>query len=265
MCRLILLLERERKRINAWYSIYANNQEKKSSICSESSFMILVRTLAITVLEVEAAKKYLMVAYVIVYGSNNMLAMNTVSRKIMFSIKLENELSHMAIMPNGTQACVLHRGDKASMMDMISYRTISPPLSISHSSTVAISPKGDRVYIMNVTTSEVFIVDPANNRVIGTIFVENGMTRHDGIAVTPGGTCICVTNCNRGTVSFINAITREVFPISVGKQPIRVAVAPNGKQAYVVNCGDSTVSVIDTTTYKVLLLSVLDAVLVALP
>ena len=67
-----------------------------------------------------------------------------------------------------------------------------------------------------------------------------------GLAVTPDGKHVYVTNFLGSTVSVIDTATRAVSAtIPVGPLPILVAVTPDGTHAYVSNQGDDTVSVID--------------------
>jgi YVTN family beta-propeller protein len=72
-----------------------------------------------------------------------------------------------------------------------------------------------------------------------------------GVAVTPDGSKVYVTNLNN-TVSVIAAATNAVSAtISVGNGPVGVAFTPDGSKAYVTNQFDHTVSVIATATNTV--------------
>ena len=72
-----------------------------------------------------------------------------------------------------------------------------------------------------------------------------------GIAVTPDGRRVYVTNLNN-TVSVIATATNAVSAtISVGNGPVGVAFTPDGSKAYVANQFDNTVSVIATVSNTV--------------
>jgi YVTN family beta-propeller protein/VCBS repeat-containing protein len=76
-----------------------------------------------------------------------------------------------------------------------------------------------------------------------------------GIAITPDGTRVYVSNFDDDTVSVIDTTTTPntvVATIPVGDEPIDVAITPNGSWAYVTNSADNTVSVINTADYSVL-------------
>jgi YVTN family beta-propeller protein len=76
----------------------------------------------------------------------------------------------------------------------------------------------------------------------------------NGIAITPTGQYIYVTNEYDESVSVIDAATKPVVfaSIPVGKYPQGVAVAPNGEYAYVANESSDSVSIIDTDTNTVI-------------
>ena len=72
-----------------------------------------------------------------------------------------------------------------------------------------------------------------------------------GVAVTPDGSKVYVTNLNN-TVSVIATAANAVSAtISVGNGPVGVAFTPDGSKAYVANQFDHTVSVIATASNSV--------------
>jgi len=71
-----------------------------------------------------------------------------------------------------------------------------------------------------------------------------------GVAVTPDGTKVYVTNYYENNVSVIDTTTNNfIAMVNVGRGPLGVAVTPDGKDVYVANNGEgsNTVSVINTT------------------
>jgi len=71
-----------------------------------------------------------------------------------------------------------------------------------------------------------------------------------GVAVSPDGSKVYVTNDDASTVSVIDTATNTVttIPLGSGAGPDGVAVTPDGSKVYVANEGLNTVSVIDTAT-----------------
>jgi YVTN family beta-propeller protein len=74
----------------------------------------------------------------------------------------------------------------------------------------------------------------------------------NGVAVTPNGSFVYVTNYADGTVSVIATSSNTVVAtVTVGSSPNGVAVTPNGSFVYVTNYFDGTVSVIATSSNTV--------------
>jgi YVTN family beta-propeller protein len=93
-------------------------------------------------------------------------------------------------------------------------------------------------------TGTVSVISTATNKVTSTISV--GLDPA-GVAVTPNGAYVYVTNYNSRSVSVISAATNTVTStITVGDQPYGVGITPNGKYAYVATW--DKVSVISTPT-----------------
>jgi YVTN family beta-propeller protein len=74
-----------------------------------------------------------------------------------------------------------------------------------------------------------------------------------GVAVTPDGSEVFVTNQGSNTVSVIDTATNTVTAtIPVGIEGSGVAATPDGSKVYAVNTRDNTVSVIATATNTVI-------------
>jgi len=79
-----------------------------------------------------------------------------------------------------------------------------------------------------------------------------GFSYPSGVAVTPNGRFVYVTNIGSSSVSVISTATNTVTAnVSVGSQPGDVAITPNGEYAYVTDYGSDSISVINTATNKV--------------
>jgi YVTN family beta-propeller protein/autotransporter-associated beta strand protein len=115
---------------------------------------------------------------------------------------------------------------------------------------VAATPDGRFVYVANVVSNTVSVINADTNLASSTIPVG---TRPFGIATSSDAQFAYVSNSFDNTVSVINTATNTVIgsPISVGLQPFGIAVTPNGSAVYVANDQGNTVSVIDTATKTV--------------
>jgi bacillolysin len=105
-------------------------------------------------------------------------------------------------------------------------------------------------------TQTVSVIDTSTNVVITTVNAGTGCfcVGPDGVAVTPDGALVYVTNELDNTVSVIRTATNSVIAaIAVGNGPSAVVVSRDGTRAYVLNGSSSTsVSVIDTSTNAVI-------------
>jgi len=125
--------------------------------------------------------------------------------------------------------------------------------------TVNVVPKGSLApsyaYITNFNSNSVTVINTANNTFKDTVPVGK---KPLGIAVSPDGTRVYVTNANygdSGTVSVIDTARNEVTAtVDVGYKhsPSGVAVTPDGKRLFVANRDINGVSVIDTSTNTVI-------------
>ena len=114
---------------------------------------------------------------------------------------------------------------------------------------VAISPDGKTLYVANIASNKVSVVDAATNAVTATIAVGQGPS---AVIVSPNGAYAYVGNRDAGTVSVINTATDQVTAtVTVGSSPMGLAIAPDGTHVYVANRDAGTVSVINTATNQV--------------
>ncbi len=122
----------------------------------------------------------------------------------------------------------------------------SSPMSVGVAQSA--SSEATYAYITNGGSNTVSVIDTATNTVIATVNVGD---RPQGVAVSPDGTVVYVTNYG-GTVSVIDTATNTVTStVSVGTNPNGIAVTADGEKVYVTNYGGNTVSVIDTASNTV--------------
>ena len=115
---------------------------------------------------------------------------------------------------------------------------------------VAISPNGARLYVTNLGSDSVSVIDTATNAVVATIPVGAGPW---GVAVSPAGNHVYVSNTaeapngapKENTVSVIDTSTNvEVTTLPpVGQNPM--GLVATASHVYVAHAGSDLVSVID--------------------
>jgi YVTN family beta-propeller protein len=139
----------------------------------------------------------------------------------------------------------------------IATQTVTNMIAVDPSSgavpfNLTISPDGTKLYIVTANGTEqgtLQVVDPVAGTILDSIMLGDSPA---GIAITPDGRQIYVSNQVDDTVSVIDTATDGVTAtIVVGKSPFGLAVTPNGGQVWVANEVDNTVSVIDTATNQV--------------
>lgn len=118
---------------------------------------------------------------------------------------------------------------------------ISATITVTPVSTgFAFVPWGDEVRVMNTESHELVKTIP-----VGTTAL--------GVAVSPDGTKVFISNSESNTVSVINVNTLDVVAtIAVGAGPTELVVSADGIRVYVLNVIHSTVSVINTASNSVI-------------
>ncbi|MFY9983851.1 MAG: YncE family protein [Chthoniobacterales bacterium] len=119
---------------------------------------------------------------------------------------------------------------------------------------VVVSPNSETVYVANIGSASVSVINAATNTVTFTISVGN---TPDGLAITPDGTTLYVANNADNTVSVIATSNNSVTAtVAVPERPAGPVVSPDGTQVYVSHPYlphqyKSTVSIIDTANNQV--------------
>ncbi|HXO18183.1 MAG TPA: GH92 family glycosyl hydrolase, partial [Candidatus Dormibacteraeota bacterium] len=107
----------------------------------------------------------------------------------------------------------------------------------------ALSPDGNRLYVVNLGGNSVSIVDTLRQRVTATVKTGGSPS---GIALTPDGRTLWIANGDDGTIAPIDtASLQSGEAIRVGSRPRAIAISPTGTTLYVSNGGSNTVSVVD--------------------
>jgi len=105
-----------------------------------------------------------------------------------------------------------------------------------------------------ISGNNISVIDTATDKVVDTMEIESGL----GVAVSPDGTKVYVTNNRDNTVSVIDtSISKVIATINGLSSPYAIAFTPDGKKIYITNNDgavfrNGTVSVIDTGTNTVM-------------
>ncbi|CAN5614745.1 hypothetical protein BH11MYX1_BH11MYX1_46230 [soil metagenome] len=135
-----------------------------------------------------------------------------------------------------------------------------PIVVATHSSSIALSPRGDRLYVVNADADSISVIDPRSRELVTEIALGAPVLDEDGtftpsvmpraLALSPHGEMLYVTGERAGALFAIDLATSQVRSIEVGSEPIGVLVAPDGS-VFVACSQDNTIVRIDATTLTV--------------
>ncbi len=122
---------------------------------------------------------------------------------------------------------------------------------------VAIDPLGQFLYVALQGDGKLIVMNASAGTILGSIQLESGLA---GVAVSPDGKRVYVTNTSSGTVSVVDVdsvartwtLNRRV---TVGSMPVGVSVSSDSSRVYVANSNGASLSVINTGNFVVTPLS----------
>ncbi len=126
-----------------------------------------------------------------------------------------------------------------------------------HSSSIAVTPDGAFVYVVNADSDSVSVIDTASRSLVREIALGpapslDARGRFEpavnprALALSPGAQRLYVTGLRSGDVSIIDLVTNRVTTrVSVGSEPAGVVVSPDERSVYVACAMDATVVRID--------------------
>lgn len=120
--------------------------------------------------------------------------------------------------------------------------------SVSHQ--LVPTPDGSKLYVANIGSGSVTVIDRAANSVVS---IPTGAGA-EGIDASPDGREVWVTNRSADTVSIIDTETDTVIADfnSGGAFPIRARFTPDGREVYVSNANSGDVAVFDAQSRELL-------------
>jgi YVTN family beta-propeller protein len=129
----------------------------------------------------------------------------------------------------------------------------APDIPVSHS---------DRVYSADQYSNTVSVIDPADNKLLGSIHLGNaspsslsplytGQLLVHGLGFSPDRRTVDVVSIGSNSVTFIDTATNSVKHISyVGRSPHEAFFTPDGTEVWVTVRGENYIQVLDGTTFE---------------
>jgi YVTN family beta-propeller protein len=136
--------------------------------------------------------------------------------------------------------------------------TPPPRATATHSSSIALSPSGDRLFVVNADADSVSVIDPVARKLVAEVALGTPVLDSNG-AFTPSvmpralavaGTTLYVTGERAGALFAIDLASLKVRSVAVGSEPIGVLVAPDGG-VFVACSQDNSVVRVDPASFAV--------------
>ncbi len=129
---------------------------------------------------------------------------------------------------------------------------LPPRAGATHSSSIALSPAGDRLFVVNADTDSVSIIDPVARSLVAEVVLGTPMldpttgaytpsVMPRALAVSPDDATLYVTGQRAGALFAIDLASLDVRSVAVGSEPIGVLVDPDGTAVFVACAQDDVV------------------------
>ncbi len=126
------------------------------------------------------------------------------------------------------------------------------PASLAHSSSIATSADGSRVYVVNADSDSISIIDTAARALVAEIALAPApVVNPDGsfapavmpraLAVSSDGATLYVTGQRAGKLYAVDLASRAVTSVAVCSEPVGVVASPDGAAVYVACSQDAAV------------------------
>lgn len=193
--------------------------------------------------------------YVPNFGQDSIYVIETATNTVEFEINTPkaSKPTGIAVAPDGMVYCLNFSNQTVLVIDPANMIVVNRfPVGSMFPVEIVLNAAGTRAYVANaVGPANVKVIDLSANKVIATTTTSQ---QSFGVAVSPDGARVYVTNSQSDTVSVIDTTTNTVtaiIPLAAGSFPRGITVRPDGAFAYVALQGTSEVKVIDTGTNTV--------------
>jgi YVTN family beta-propeller protein len=120
-------------------------------------------------------------------------------------------------------------------------KAIGTEQPVSH--MVALSTDITRAFVSSIRTGNITVIDLQNDSIIAQVYSGKGA---EGVAVSPNGKELWVTNRSDNTLSILDTQTLNLIAIlECGDFPIRIKFTPDGSKVLVSNAQSADVAVFD--------------------
>lgn len=187
--------------------------------------------------------------YVTCDASRKLLIVDPKTKSIKAAIDTEGTGHWVAVLPDGSKAYVENKNDRPfiTVIDLKARKVIGHIAAPNGTEGIAASPDGKRVVALDYKDPMLFVIDPASDKIIDKVALEENQRAGSRVRFSPDGEHILTDNGGQQLVNIIR--TRDLHGkqliVHVGKAPMGFGFAPDNRIAIVGNHGDGSVSVID--------------------
>ena len=187
--------------------------------------------------------------------SRKVLVIDPKARRVVDAIDNEGTGHWMGILPDGGKLYITNKKDKpyVTVMDLKTHKIVARVPTPGGTEGAAVSPDGKRVVVMDSTSPELIVIDPATDTVIDRVTLKDNTGSAYKVKYSLDGKKIFTMTLRGAFVNMLDAgnLHGDQKVLTVGKDPMGFAFSPDGKTMLVANHGDGTVSVIDLKEWKV--------------
>lgn len=163
---------------------------------------------------------------------------------------VQEPASGIAVSPDGSKLYVpLGTGRCVSVIDTVRNEVEDCLLGGSFPTRAGFARQGRELFVVDTEGGIVWGLDGATHEVRHRL--RTGRPLGGGLAVSPAGDRVFVTEPYRNSVTVVTTATGAVTDVPVGAKPTSVSLTPNGAFAYVTNAEGDDVSVLRADTNAV--------------
>ncbi len=180
--------------------------------------------------------------YVTNSGDNTVTVIDVVTFRPIATITVGNMPYGIALSPDGTTAYVADNDDNTVSFIDTATKKVNRTVKVGNGPYgVKVNPKNGDVYVINSNDNTLSVI--SGNNVVATIPIGKYSTR--GLAVTPDGKMLLVTDMGNNSVLIINTTENKVANnINTDKSPDGIAISPDGAYAYVANLDSRSIGIL---------------------
>lgn len=176
-------------------------------------------------------------------------------RKIVATVPVGGEPEGVTLSPDNTTVWVTSEAD--SQVFVVDTRTLKVVAKVpvgSRPRSILFSLDGTRAWVTGENAASVLEIDARAFTPVRTIHIEGDFARPMGLALSPDGRTLYVSNGRGTSVSLVDVATGTVKRRAdkIGLRPWGIGVSPDGFKVYAANGPSNDATVLDANTGEVL-------------